>query len=219
MLICLVVMSISTKSPLNRLGALLVRTLIWFGPLTRPRLSGLTGFTRGQTNRLLEDLHARGWIVYGDDLPSPVGRPAARVSLSPSLGYFLSVTLEDDEGKITLAGSDLTSLASKSFEYQFATGPTKLLSALEREIHSLLTENQISAKKLLAVAVSVPGQVEAREEPVFRPHPSPGWHGFDIAGYLRGALRKPAFIDNDANMATVGEQKSWWAVASHAWAH
>ncbi len=202
-------MSTASKSPLNRLSALLIRTLVWFGPLTRSRLSELTGFTRGQTNRLLEDLHARGWIVFGDELRSPVGRPAARILLSPSLGYFLSVTLEDDKGRITLATSDLVSVATKTFEYNFATGPTILLTALERQIRSLLAENQISPKKLLAMVVSVPGPVETREQSVFRPHPSPGWQGFDIAAYLDGALRRPVFIDNDANMATVGELKYW----------
>src|SRR3984957_6932764 len=124
-------MSTTSKSPLNRLSVLLIRTLVWFGPLTRSMLSELTGFTRGQTNRLLEDLHARGWIVFGDELRSPAGRPAVRVSLNPSLGYFLSVTLEDDTGKITLATSDLAIVAIKTFEYNFSTGPTILLTALE----------------------------------------------------------------------------------------
>jgi predicted NBD/HSP70 family sugar kinase len=202
-------MSAPSKSPLNRLSALLIRTLVWFGPVTRTRLGELTGFTRGQTNRLLEDLHARGWIVFGDELRSPVGRPAVRVSLNPSLGYFLSVTLEDDTGKITLATSDLAIVAIKTFEYNFSTGPTILLTALERQIRSLLAENQISPKKILTMAVSVPGPVETREHSVFRPHPSPGWQGFDIAAYLDGALRRPTFIDNDANMATVGELKYW----------
>jgi predicted NBD/HSP70 family sugar kinase len=202
-------MSTANKSPLNRLSALLIRTLVWFGPLTRSRLTELTGFTRGQTNRLLEDLHARGWIVFGEELRSPLGRPAVRVFLSPSLGYFLSVTLEDDKGRITLATSDMVSVATKMFEYSFATGPTILLTALERQIRLLLAENQISPKKLLTMAVSVPGPVETREQSVFRPHPSPGWQGFDIAAYLDGALRRPVFIDNDANMATVGELKYW----------
>jgi len=120
----------------------------------------------------------------------------------------LSVTLEDDKGKITLATSDLVPVAAKIFEYNFATGPTILLTALEREIRSLLAENQISPRKLLTMAVSVPGPVETREQSVFLPHPSPGWQGFDIGAYLDGALRRPVFIDNDANLATVGELKA-----------
>jgi predicted NBD/HSP70 family sugar kinase len=200
-------MSTASKSPLNRQSVLLIRALAWFGPLARSMLGELTGFSRGQTNRLLEDLQARGWIVVGDELRSPVGRPAARVSLSPSLGYFLSVTLEDDNGRITLATSDMVSVATKMFEYNFATGPTILLTALERQIRVLLAENQVAPKKILTMVVSVPGPVETREQSVFRPHPSPGWQGFDIAAYLDGALRRPVFIDNDANMATVGELK------------
>jgi predicted NBD/HSP70 family sugar kinase len=200
-------MSTASKSLLNRQSALLVRTLAWFGPLARSMLGELTGFSRGQTNRLLEDLQAREWIVVGDELRSPVGRPAARVSLSPSLGYFLSVTLEDSNGRITLATSDMVSVATKMFEYNFATGPTILLTALERQIRVLLAENQIAPKKILTMVVSVPGPVETREQSVFRPHPSPGWQGFDIAAYLDGALRRPVLIDNDANMATVGELK------------
>ena len=58
------------------------------------------------------------------------------------------------------------------------------------------------------MAVSVPGPVK-RGNGQFSSHPSPGWQGFDIAAYLDGALRRPVFIDNDANMATVGELKYW----------
>jgi hypothetical protein len=116
-------MSASSKSPLNRLGALLIRALVWFGPVTRTRLGELTGFTRGQTNRLLEDLYARGWIVFGDELRSPVGRPAVRVSLNPSLGWFLSVTLEDDTWNCSRYERpvDRTSLASAQY---FSSGRT-----------------------------------------------------------------------------------------------
>ena len=84
-------MSTSSKSPLNRLSALLIRTLVWFGPLTRSRLSELTGFTRGQTNRLLEDLHARGWIVFGDELRS---RALARESMPSQVDQTGVIPLE-----------------------------------------------------------------------------------------------------------------------------
>ena len=93
--------------------------------------------------------------------------------LSPSLGYFLSVTLEDDKGRITLATSDMVSVATKMFEYNFATGPTILLTALERQIRLLLAENQISPKKLLTMAVSVPGPVETGNSQYFVRIPLP----------------------------------------------
>ena len=198
-------MAASSISRLDRSGVLVVRTLLWFGSSTRQRLSYLTGFTRGQTNRLLEDLSARGWIGFAEERHIGVGRPAAQVVLSPSLGHFLAVTLEDDEVKVTLARSDLQRVGTRSFGYSFALSPTKLLNALGREIRSLFSDANISPRKLLSMAVSAPGPVEALDPPIFRPHPSLGWHGFDIAAYLKGTFRKPVFIDNDANLSTMGE--------------
>jgi predicted NBD/HSP70 family sugar kinase len=115
----------------------------------------------------------------------------------------------------------LKSIGIRTFEYSFAMGPTKLLNALGRDIRSLCTEAHVPPAKLLAMAVAVPGPVEAQEHPIFRPHPASGWRGFDIAAYLEEAFCKPVFIDNDANISTLGELLHWrrngWSSGGENW--
>jgi hypothetical protein len=53
----------------------------------------------------------QGLDCFWGRISQPGGRPAVRVQLSPSLGYFLSVTPEDDQGTITLASGDLVIVA------------------------------------------------------------------------------------------------------------
>ena len=38
----------------------------------------------------------------------------------------------------------------------------------------------------------------------------PGWHDFDVPGYVRHAFDVPVLVDNDVNIMALGEQRTHW---------
>ena len=38
----------------------------------------------------------------------------------------------------------------------------------------------------------------------------PGWHDFDVPGYVRRAFDVPVLVDNDVNIMALGEQRTHW---------
>ena len=67
---------------------------------------------------------------------------------------------------------------------------------------------------LHAIAVGVPSAVDPRTGRVSLANNLPGWHDIDLAGAIKTAFRVPVLVDNDANMAALGEQ--WRGTARKA---
>ncbi|MEW5871422.1 MAG: ROK family protein [Chloroflexota bacterium] len=68
-----------------------------------------------------------------------------------------------------------------------------------------LSHRLAEGKQLAAVGVSFGGPVEAATGTVRLSHHVPGWENISLAVYLQTALGIPARVDNDANVAALGE--------------
>jgi glucokinase len=60
-------------------------------------------------------------------------------------------------------------------------------------------------RKICAVGVGFGGPVDWRTGRVCRSHQIEGWSEFDLAGWLQPMAGAPVFVDNDANVAALGE--------------
>lgn len=58
---------------------------------------------------------------------------------------------------------------------------------------------------LRGIAIGVPGCVQPRTGKIFDANNVPGWREVDIGEELEDTFRCPVFLDNDANMAAIGE--------------
>jgi glucokinase len=61
--------------------------------------------------------------------------------------------------------------------------------------------------QLLAVGVGFGGPVDWRTGKIARSHQIEGWSEFDLAGWLSPLVSAPVVIDNDANVAALGEAR------------
>ena len=58
-----------------------------------------------------------------------------------------------------------------------------------------------------AVGVGFGGPVDWKKGRICRSHQIKGWSEFDLAGWLQGVSGKPVRVDNDANVAALGEAR------------
>ncbi len=63
----------------------------------------------------------------------------------------------------------------------------------------------LSGRVPLAVGVGFGGPVDWRTGRISRSHQVAGWSEFDLAGWLRDLTKAPVVVDNDANVAALGE--------------
>jgi glucokinase len=65
----------------------------------------------------------------------------------------------------------------------------------------------LAATKPMAVGVGFGGPVDWRTGKICRSHHIEGWSGFDLGNWLQGLTGAPVFVDNDANVAALGEAR------------
>src|SRR5882724_7583613 len=75
---------------------------------------------------------------------------------------------------------------------------------IRRQIEATL-EQMLRALKPAAVGVGFGGPVDWKTGMICRSHQIEGWSGFDLAGWLENLVHAPVLVDNDANMAALGE--------------
>ena len=191
----------SARIALDPEAAKLLETLAWYGPHTRQALSSRLGLSRARLASLLEALKEASWLIEETETASTGGRRAREVTLNPDAGYLLGVTLEDEEGTVTLADAALTPLTSSSCHYSLHDGPGKVMAAVTEMIRSALDIHE--TPNLLAVGVSVPSPVERTTGLLVNPS-KPGWEGFSLRQHLEEIIHAPIHVDNDANMLALG---------------
>jgi glucokinase len=77
---------------------------------------------------------------------------------------------------------------------------------IRKQIEAALPE-LLAGRKLDALGVGFGGPVDWRTGKICRSHQIEGWSEFDLAGWLRQLANAPVFVDNDANVAALGEAR------------
>ncbi|MCO6007988.1 ROK family transcriptional regulator [Actinoallomurus purpureus] len=187
-------------------AALVFRTLLAHGPLTRAEIGRRTGLSSGAVTKATAPLLDDDWIVEqgrpaGD---RSTGRPATLVAVRAERAGFLGVKVTADE--LIGVRTDLTATP-------IATRRTALDS---RDVGSVVRAIAQLVKRLTAAAgppageihglgVAISGDVDRQTGAV---HHSPflNWHGVPLAQLVEDATGTPTIVENDVRALTVAEQ-------------
>jgi glucokinase len=90
-------------------------------------------------------------------------------------------------------------------------GPAGVIAQLRDGIASLIKKSGAADGRLQGIAIGVPGGVDPQSGKVIDANNVPGWREVDMGRALEDAFGVPVFLDNDANMAAIGER--WRGVA------
>ncbi len=91
-------------------------------------------------------------------------------------------------------------------------GPRKTIRQIKKGIQRLIPAS--NRNRLRAVALAVPSVVDPRTGLVLMANNLPGWTNIDLKCELEKEFRIPVGVENDANMAAIGEH--WRGVARNA---
>jgi glucokinase len=106
-------------------------------------------------------------------------------------GTKLQLVLGDDAGKIC---------ERRKLPVDAAGGAAGIRQQIERALPELL-----SGRQILRAGVGFGGPVDWKAGRICRSHQIEGWSEFDLGGWLRKVAGAPVVVDNDANVAALGE--------------
>jgi predicted NBD/HSP70 family sugar kinase len=204
---------VTSGKPIPRSSRELVLTALRVhGAMSRAELARYARVAPSTISTVVQDLVADGVVVASPprvtaERSGVSGRPGLRLTLNPRAGAVAGVEVGFHFLRVMLC--DLAHDVIGSTEAGLPEGhrSSAVLSLARRLIDEVLADAGVTRGALIGAGISLPGPVRHHPDLVVPSAILPGWHGVtgrDIAG----ALGVPVSIDNDANLAALGE---------HAW--
>jgi glucokinase len=183
---------------------LVLRTIMECGPLSRADIAEQTTLSPPTVSRIVRELLDLGTVQTAGVSSGRRGTPATLIRFNESSAYVMGI----DVGELKIRGA-LANLMGDSLAY--AELPTLneagyyvTVNNLTKLIHKLMVEAGVDSSKLTTIIVGVPGTVDDEGTVIEAPNIK-GWVGFPLRGILANSLPCPITIENDINLAVLGE--------------
>ena len=197
----------ATPPMLRRVNAgKLLGVLSTAGVMTGTALIEATGLTRATVHAVCNDLIAMGWVVEldpGRD-DTAVGRPSRRFEFNSRAGYVLGIDI--GAGKTTVLLADLRGETVAKAVHPVSDGktPADRTEIVHETVLEALDAAEVSDAQVLAAGAGVAAPVD-RDGNILVDDEF--WRRFDagLASRLTELHGWPVLLENDANLATLGE--------------
>ncbi len=174
-------------------------------PISRSVLAERTGLNKATISNLVNELIDKKFVKELGIKNSGIGRPSSLLVLNPEAGFILSSEIGVDF--ITVIGTDFS--PNILFEVTKKIEPNLDPAIVIELLISILKKAQNKCSKhvgnnFLGLALGVPGLVDF-ESGCLLFAPNLQWKDIPLKNILSSAFDAPIFVDNEANLATLGE--------------
>jgi predicted NBD/HSP70 family sugar kinase len=188
--------------------AVLLSSLFFEQPLSRPDLSAATGLSPASVSNVVRELIDEGIVVEAGSVDSDGGRPRVLLQVNPDYGYVIGVDVGEIRVRVELF--DLTMAERAKVDYPLDPRQhdvAVIVEAILAGLDEVLSRSGVSPSAVLGVGIGVPGIVE--NGPDARVHgQSYGWDAVPLERLLRAGTNLPLHIDNGAK--TMGQAELWF---------
>jgi glucokinase len=176
-------------------------------PFTRAEIVKATGLSVPTVGSLTTDLVRSGVVRDLGTGPSSGGRRPAFMEFNARHGFVAGIDIGPTVTRLALADLRGEVVGTRVVATPMEDGPAAMLTRLASDVRTLMRETRVPAARLLAVAAGAPGAVDPHRGMVIALAPNlPGWSQVPMAATLRKALGAPVVVENDVNLAILGEQ-------------
>lgn len=173
-------------------------------PISRAALAEITGLNKTTVSSLVGELIENQFVREVGLESGGVGRRAMLLRLNPAAGCIVSGEIGVDF--ISVIAADFA--AEIIWRHQTSIDPAMGQEAIAERAVALLqqgvTGGLCACSTLLGVAVGLPGLVDqATGTLLFAPNL--GWRDVPVRSILEQTFDAPVFVDNEANLAVLGE--------------
>ncbi len=176
------------------------------GPISRADLAKTIGLSPPTVSALVEDLVQEVGLLREVGMgTSKGGRPPIMLQFNAEYGYLvgvdvgsrtLRVALTDLQGRVLARHQEATSAASGA----------AILDQIYAGVDQVFRHARRDRSKLYAVGIGAPGMTDVQSGRVIRAVNLPGWVDLPLQELTEARLGAAVRVDNDANMAALGER-------------
>jgi len=183
---------------------LLLDQLFLGGPATRPQLAKDAGLSLPTVIAALADLENADLVRPAGRTSTAHGRPATRYWVNPSAGHAVGVDVGRDLLRLAVADLAGTQLAQLEVRNAARTSAA-LVNGITDAVASVAGAASIDPAAITHAVIGSPGVYDRSRGRVLYAANLPGWQRVGLAETLRQRLGTSLTVDNDANLAALGE--------------
>jgi predicted NBD/HSP70 family sugar kinase len=143
--------------------------------------------------------------------PSNGGRPPDLLRFNSKAGYVAGVDIGTSLVRIAIADLNGEIAGKVDVATHSKSTPDHVVSLIATGIRKLRTRHKIPAKKLVALAVGVPGITDIQKGIVLSAPILPQWQAVPLRDILAKKVGTRTVVENDVNLAALGEGR--WGIA------
>jgi glucokinase len=176
-------------------------------PVSRASLARLSRLSKPTVSSCVESLIRQGWVFEQGQ-----GQSGAKGGKKPTLVRFNSdagrlVAVEINPEHINIAVTDLEGriVDRLSMPAEVGRGAARILDTAERGIEKLFLRDAGVRRRQRVICVAAPGRVDVRQGVVLEAGNLFHWRNVNMRERLKNKFHVPVFVDNNVNMAALGE--------------
>jgi glucokinase len=175
------------------------------GAFTRAELIAATGLSAPTVGSLTSDLIRLNLLRDLGPGPSSGGRRPSLMEFNAHYGFAAAVDIGPTRTRLAVADLRQQQLGSCVVNTPTGVGPREMLEKLACELRKLMTDIGVPPEQLLAVGAGAPGIVNEETGVVVVAPNLEGWHDVSMRDILQAACQAPVLVENDVNLAMLGE--------------
>jgi predicted NBD/HSP70 family sugar kinase len=180
------------------------------GPISRADVAKRTRLSAPTVSAVVEDLAASGLLHQLGTTAARRGRPPLLVAANAEFGCLAGVDIGSQWLRVALA--DLNGQVLQRLRQPTrADSREGVLEQIESAIAEVCANAGQPAEKLFAIGAGAPGMTNVTEGRVIEAAHLRGWVDVPLRDRLQERFGAPVAVDNDANMAALGER--WQGIA------
>lgn len=183
----------------------LLRLLRAHAPCSRADLVRHSGMTAPTVSAAINDLQRRGLIKFLGDGVSNGGRPPALLEFNAEAGYVVGVDIGGSTVRLALADLSGKMLQRSNVPLKANRTPEYITDVIAAGVAEMTLRLGSAAKKVLAIGAGAPGITDAKSGIVLSAPNLSKWDNVPLREMLREKTRVSATIENDVNLAALGE--------------
>jgi predicted NBD/HSP70 family sugar kinase len=183
---------------------LVVERLLRDRSVSRAEIARGTGLSKQTISEVMRELERDGWVYEDGQIQGTVGRSAVTYALRPDAAFVLGIDLGGTKLHVALA--DLQGvIVAESIEATASDGGGAVVAQIGRMTDALLQRAGMSSQRLRGGVMGSPGIIEPASGGIVIAPNIAGLDSLDVRAALRARLGIDIAIENDVNLAAIGE--------------
>jgi glucokinase-like ROK family protein len=184
--------------------SIVMNTLRLHAPISRARVANLTGLNRGTVSNIVNALIEEGLVSENEQEVSKIGRPGISLGLRPDGGAVIGIEIDVDLITIVLTNFVADSLWETKVEITPSQSQASIIRQAEQLVEQALSIATKHRLRPLGIGVGLPGLINLRQGELIIA-PNLNWRNVPLRLMWNQRFRLPIYIENEANLAALGE--------------